>query len=222
MITYHYKIILLGDSCVGKTTIFNQLLDVPFDPRYSTTIGVDYGSIHLNIMNNIRLKLKIWDTAGQERFNSIIKSYYKCAQIAIFVYDTTSQISLDNINKWIENYLSNSNPNQDIQLMYLIGNKKDKVFNNEKIDLNIINNLINKYKMKHYEICAKNKLNVEDVFNNIANDIYTSTYVLIKNNILNIHVEYSSDEKPINLLNPISNPNSKPNSKPKPNKKCCY
>ena len=107
MITYSHKVIFLGDSCVGKTTIFDKLLYDKNTDAYSATIGVDYGVRIYSMDNDIKIKLKLWDTAGQERFKSIITTYYNSCDVVIFVFDAHRPETFNNIEKWINQYLEN-------------------------------------------------------------------------------------------------------------------
>ena len=106
-ITYSHKVILLGDSCVGKTTIFDKLLYDKHNDTYSATIGVDYGARLYVLNNSQRIKLKFWDTAGQERFKSIVSTYYNSCNIVIFVFDANRYETFNNVENWINEYLNN-------------------------------------------------------------------------------------------------------------------
>src|SRR5437870_2332915 len=96
---YVFKIILIGDSGVGKSSILYRLSDDKFSD-VTSTIGVDYKTKIMNI-DNKNIKLMIWDTAGQERFRAITSSYYRNVHGAILVYDITNRESFNNLHKWI-------------------------------------------------------------------------------------------------------------------------
>ena len=95
-----FKLILIGDSYVGKSNILLKYLKNQFNENSKTTIGVEFGTKNI-IINNKRIKIQIWDTAGQERYRSITSAYYKGAKGALIVYDITRKNTFDNIDKWI-------------------------------------------------------------------------------------------------------------------------
>ena len=96
-----HKIVIVGDSRVGKSSILRRLVDATFDPKYNPTIGVNFGNHDLR-MGNAVARLQIWDTAGQERFHSLGPSYYRGAKAVIFVYDVTSRESFRHLDDWIK------------------------------------------------------------------------------------------------------------------------
>lgn len=112
-----YKILLVGDVGVGKTTFLQKYLSNNMDLRYLATLGVEVTSI--NYDNNI--KLSVWDCAGQEKFSGLGNGYYKDAHAAIVFYDTTSNLSKNNVQSWI-NSIRNVRPNIPI---ILCGTKSD-------------------------------------------------------------------------------------------------
>ena len=98
---YIFKLVLIGDTCVGKSCILVRFSDDIFDDNYVTTIGVDFGFKTMAIKNKI-VKIQIWDTAGQERYRSITTAYYRGAAAIIICCDCTNRESFDNIKNWIE------------------------------------------------------------------------------------------------------------------------
>ena len=116
-----FKIILVGDTSVGKTNIINKYIKNEFHEDFCATIGVEFSHKQF-IIDNHKIKAQIWDTAGQERYKSITKAYYKGAKGAFIVYDITRKDTFDNIDKWRNELISSCN--QEINIM-LIGNKCD-------------------------------------------------------------------------------------------------
>ena len=96
-----FKVVLIGDSGVGKTNILSRYVRDEFSIETKSTVGVEFGSKIVKL-NNINIKVQIWDTAGQERYKSITNAYYKGAKGAFVVYDISKKETFDNINKWIE------------------------------------------------------------------------------------------------------------------------
>jgi len=117
------KVVMLGDTCVGKTSILNQYVNHRFDARYKATIGADFLTKELEIDGNL-LTLQIWDTAGQERFQSLGSAFYRGADACILVFDLTNPQSFQHIGSWFDEFAIQSG--QSNQLI-LVGNKADLV-----------------------------------------------------------------------------------------------
>ena len=118
---YLFKILILGDSFVGKTNILKRFIHNEFDSTTKETVGVEFDSKNYNFGEKI-IKAQIWDTAGQERYRSVTKTYYKGAKGALLVYDISRRITFENIDNWIIDLRTNGD--KDI-LIILIGNKSD-------------------------------------------------------------------------------------------------
>ncbi|EFC37378.1 rab family small GTPase [Naegleria gruberi] len=118
-----YKILLLGDAGVGKTSLAIKWVDGSFQENYIATIGVDFKKKDVTIDNQM-IKLQIWDTAGQERYNTIQATYYRGCAGVLVVYDMTDSESFQNVQKWITNIEKNTSPQDDITVL-LVGNKAD-------------------------------------------------------------------------------------------------
>ena len=116
-----FRIILVGDTSVGKTNIINKYIKNEFQEDFYATIGVEFSHKQF-IVDNHKIKAQIWDTAGQERYKAITRAYYKGAKGAFIVYDITRKDTFDDIDKW-RNELVNS-CNKEVTIM-LIGNKCD-------------------------------------------------------------------------------------------------
>ena len=129
-----YKMILLGDSSVGKTCIFKKITTGQFNEKSISTIGMDrrtlFFEINVNKENEPEKKknceIQLWDTAGQERFRSITKTYYTSSHGLVFIYDLTKRETFDNLDEWIKN-AKESLGNEYKYLIFLMGNKLDIV-----------------------------------------------------------------------------------------------
>ena len=117
------KLLLVGDSGVGKTNILTRFSKNEFNHNTKSTIGVEFGTKILNIKDH-NIKLQIWDTAGQERYKSITVAYYKGSKGAIIVYDITRKESFNNILTWLNDIKNNAD--KDIVII-LVGNKCDLI-----------------------------------------------------------------------------------------------
>jgi Ras-related protein Rab-10 len=118
---YLFKILLIGDSGVGKTCILCRFSDDSFNSSFISTIGIDFKMKTIDL-NGKKIKLQIWDTAGQERFYTITSTYYRGAMGIMLCYDITDGKSFDSIGKWLRNIEENAN--EDVVKM-IIGNKCD-------------------------------------------------------------------------------------------------
>ena len=122
-----FKLILLGDSGVGKTNLISRYISNSFDENTRATIGVEFFCKNYRINHKKLIKVEIWDTAGQERYKAITSVYYKGAKGAFIVYDITSRKSFENIDKWIGEI--NEKTSNEVKII-IIGNKTD--LNNER------------------------------------------------------------------------------------------
>ena len=162
---YIFKLILIGNSGVGKSSILQRYIQKIFNDSYSSTIGVDFFMKSLTIGDK-SIKLQLWDTAGTEKFRSITTGYYRGADAAFVVFDLSSKYSYNSLNEWIESYYKFSNPDVEKNVI-LIGNKCDLVdkreVTNEEIENFIKNNNIN-----YFETSAKEGKNIDEAFLFIA------------------------------------------------------
>ena len=116
-----YKIIIIGDSGVGKSNILSRYLRDEFKQDSKSTVGVEFGAKKLTI-NNTTIKAQIWDTAGQERYRSITSTYYKGSKGCFIVYDITQTSTFESVDRWYNEMKKTADPNISI---VLVGNKCD-------------------------------------------------------------------------------------------------
>jgi len=119
--SYLFKIIIIGDTGVGKSCLLLNFIDKRFREEHDLTIGVEFGTKIIDAGGQ-KVKLQIWDTAGSESFRSITRSYYRGAAAALLVYDSTRRESFVNIMEWLNEARYNGNPDMSISL---VGNKID-------------------------------------------------------------------------------------------------
>ena len=117
------KVVIIGDTGVGKTALMNRFLFDKFDPESMPTLGAQSKPRIVDVPGEGQIKLTLWDTAGQEKFKSLTRMYFQDAEAALIVYDTTFQESFESAAKWVEDLKANANV-PDI-LIALVGNKSD-------------------------------------------------------------------------------------------------
>ena len=188
---YIFKIILIGSSGVGKSSLIQRYTQKTFEDVYDCTIGVDFFTKTIDV-NGKTVKLQIWDTAGTEKYRSITSSYYRGSHCALIVFDLTSKDSFESLPTWIENYYKNCNQEFDKNVI-MIGNKIDL---SEKRDVTQekINDFIKLNNLVYFETSAKTGENVDESFQYIAQKLMEEQELKeklgvkreVKNNNLNL------------------------------------
>ncbi|KAK6946620.1 Small GTPase [Dillenia turbinata] len=118
---YLFKLVLIGDSGVGKSNLLSRFTKNEFNLESKSTIGVEFATRSLNIDGKV-IKAQIWDTAGQERYRAITSAYYRGAVGALLVYDVTRHATFENVERWLRELRNHTDPNI---VVMLIGNKSD-------------------------------------------------------------------------------------------------
>ena len=103
------KVVIIGDSGVGKTAIMNRYLFERYDPESMPTLGSSMQSKQVEVPGEGKIKLTLWDTAGQEKFKSLTRMYFQDAEAALIVYDVTFRQSFENAKKWVDDLKENAN-----------------------------------------------------------------------------------------------------------------
>jgi len=154
-----FKLLLIGDSGVGKSCLLLRFSDGSFNESFISTIGVDF-KIKTIELDGRKIKLQIWDTAGQERFQTITSSYYRGAHGIILVYDITDPRSFENINKWLTEIEAHSG---GTVLKMLVGNKCD-LEEQRAIPTSKGKELADSLQIPFLETSAKNIVRVDEAF----------------------------------------------------------
>jgi small GTP-binding protein len=200
---YSFKIILIGNSGVGKTSLTLKATKNIFNLNYNATVGFEFSTFIVKVDNYI-IKLQIWDTCGQEIYRGLITNFYKNCSLAIIVYSIDNRDSFNDIDDWIKELKINSKPDAKI---FLIGNKTD-LEENRKVEFNEGEEIKKNYNFDYFnEASAKSGINTKELFIKAA-------LLLCED-----YKKFNKKEKSSSLISlTISNHNEKKKLK---KKKCC-
>lgn len=162
-----FKVVLCGDSGVGKSNIMGRYTKDEFSESTPTTIGVEFLTKAITF-DGKSLAIQIWDTAGQERFNSIAKSYYRGAVGAFIIYDITNRISFDHVDRWLHLLKQHSHPSI---VLCLLGNKSD-LREKRAVSFEEAEEFAKKSGLLFFEVSAKEATNVNRAFERTIVEIY--------------------------------------------------
>ncbi|KAI5698769.1 GTP-binding protein ypt2-like [Diaphorina citri] len=165
-----YKILVLGDSNVGKTCIVHRFCDETYYDTYISTIGIDFKQKIIDL-DDVPTKLQIWDTAGQERFRTLTTAYYRGAMGILLMYDVTNLESFQHLNYWLKNIEENASP--DV-VKVLAGNKSD-VKTQRAVQTKDAQMLADNYSLPFYEVSCKQNINIDEAFLTLARLIREQT-----------------------------------------------
>ena len=165
-----YKIIIIGDSCVGKTSLMRRYVKNSFSQIYQSTIGVDFLSKIVKSGNRI-VELQIWDTAGSERFRSMNNAFYRGADACIVVFDLTNVHSFMNLENWIDEFLINATLKDPESFPFMIiGNKAD-LEEEKKVNSNMIKRFCSSKNINYFETSSKLNTNIDGAFDYLINKL---------------------------------------------------
>ena len=162
-----YKIILLGDSGVGKTCLLSMYTNGKCGPTIPT-IALEFCTKEIELDDNYKVKVQLWDTAGQERFKSLAMTYYRKAYGILLLFDITKRSSFISCKNYLEEIRVNSDKNC---VIYLVGNKID-LKNHREITYDEANLFAKIEKIKYVETSAIKNMKVEEVFSSLLKNIY--------------------------------------------------
>ena len=162
------KVITVGESEVGKTSIIRRYIHNIFDESILSTIGLNFSYKEVKLKNGKNLKIKLIDTAGQEKYKALAKSYFKNVDAVLFIFAINDKDSFDNIINWINFFKDNHNGKEGIP-MYLIGNKSDQ---EREVQKDVIDDFISKNNYKYFETSAKENTGIDELFQELSEDLY--------------------------------------------------
>ncbi|EGR29423.1 Ras family protein, putative [Ichthyophthirius multifiliis] len=187
------KILIIGNSNVGKTCMVMRYCENQFTNEFYATIGVDFKTKNLQIDDKI-IKLQIWDTAGQDRFRTITNNYYRGANGILIVYDITDRDSFQNVKQWM--YEIEKNAKENVQKI-LVGNKCDQN-DQRQVDYEEGLHLSQQYNLTFFEASAKNSHNIELSFQTLVKNIVEKGGFPQKHQGLKIGRNYNQKQVEIN------------------------
>jgi len=166
------KIVFVGDSAVGKSSILLRFTEGHFDPNVAATIGVDFKVHMLDFKNEVKVNLTIWDTAGQEKFSSMTSSYYRGAHGIFLVYDVTNRESFDHVRKWLNEIDMYSTSSDVVKMM--IGNKIDLGAELRRVTKEEAEQFAKENQLQFQECSPKEDLGINTAFETLINAVLDS------------------------------------------------
>jgi len=164
------KVILLGDSSVGKTSLMVQYVNKKFNNQYKATIGADFLTKEVMVEDRL-VTMQIWDTAGQERFQSLGVAFYRGADCCVLVFDVTATKTFENLDCWREEFLIQAGPKNPEDFPFIVlGNKIDKEDKRVISEKKALGWCAQKGNIPYFETSAKEGIKVEQAFQTIARD----------------------------------------------------
>jgi len=165
----NFKIIIIGDSGVGKSSILKRAVKGTFDPNYQATVGFEFLLLYY-IVNDYKIKLQIWDTCGEEMYRSLVQGFYRNTSLAVLVYDISNKESYEGLDVWLKDIRSRLNEEVPI---FIAGNKSD-LEDERKITSDEAKEFSKTRRTKHFTECsAKTGYNIENIFYEAAKYLYS-------------------------------------------------
>lgn len=163
-VDYSVKIMILGDSAVGKTSLLRAWCEGDFHSRFMPTMGLDYRQKHL-VVDGHKMKVQVWDSAGQERFKVITQAYYRGSHGMLLVFDVTNRTSFNNIHSWVKSVSDHTTYSERKVRFVLVGNKTD--LPNRVVTREEAENLARAFGVSYAETSAKQFDGIEDCFTSL-------------------------------------------------------
>ena len=208
---HNFKVVLVGETGVGKTSIISQFIDQVFEEELQTSTGGSFSSKEIFFDNGKSLKLEIWDTAGQERYRSLTKIFYKNSSCAILVYDITKKPTFDELKNYWIGQIKESAP-KDIMLA-IVGNKED-LLDKEQVDENEARDFAKENNALFFSTSAKNS----DAINQLFIDIGKKYTGWNSNAKIELNKEKNDNENKKNKINEEINNDNEENNENKTRK----
>lgn len=208
---YLFKVVLIGDSGVGKSNLLSRFTRNQFNLESKTTIGVEFATKSIEY-DGKRIKAQIWDTAGQERYRAITSAYYRGAVGALLVYDLSKRLTYDNVSRWLKELRDHADPHIVIML---VGNKKD-LRNMRQVQTDESTEFCRQNNLYFIETSALLDANVTEAFEKILQEIYKLISRRNPGSFDDEDTQFMGQGESIDLLPPIDG-----DVRPEESKGCC-
>ena len=203
-----FKVIIVGNSGVGKSSLLKRGSQKKFTESYQATIGFEFLLMYYDV-NGIKMKLQIWDTCGQEMYRSLIQGFYRNTALTLLIYAVNDQKSFDDLDNWLKDIKSSTDNTQPI---FLIGNKCDLDKELKIVSENDGQEFVRKNALEYFsEASAKSGYGVNETFNKIVEYLYKESYLKGKSKLKKMKLSITDGG--------LNNNNNKNTSEKK--KKCC-
>lgn len=219
---YQFRLILIGQSTVGKSSLLRQFKEGEYFPDISLTVGVDFHAKMIRV-NGHPIKMQLWDTAGQDRFRAIVKAYYRNAVGGLLVFDITNRDSFRSLEEWYDEVMKIADPHKPV--FVLVGNKTDQD-KQRQVTREEGEWFARNHGMDYTETSAKSGKNVEEAFHTLAENILS----MVENGQIKVEDGWDGVKKGEQLnKHRRGSPNTysttvsldNPHPTPIPEKKCC-
>jgi len=191
MTTRQYKVVLLGDSGVGKTNLITQFVKGEFIEAQESTIGVAFFSHSIQLQDGPCIRLELWDTAGQERYAGLAPLYYRGAHVAIIVYDITQPRTLDRAKLWVKELEQQS----DLSLCIALAGNKVDIEDQRKVSEKEALQYANDHHLLFLETSAKTGKNIKELFVKIAQILSTAPPPVKKEDKLRVGTDQAAPDQ---------------------------
>lgn len=166
---FECKVVVLGDSAVGKTSIAMRFIEDKFSESHVVTLAAKFQQPKVHLKSGTTVKINLWDTSGEEKFRSVLPIYFKNINGAILTYSINDKLTFDSVRYWLAE-LDKHVKKEDVAL-YLVGNKKDLPDSERKIETRTAQKLAEEHGMLFTEVSAKTGEGVNEVFRSLAEEL---------------------------------------------------
>jgi small GTP-binding protein len=181
-----FKVIIVGNSAVGKSSFLKRGAQKKFSESYQATIGFEFLLMYYEV-NGVKIKLQVWDTCGQEMYRSLIQGFYRNTALTLLMYAVNDLKSFDDLDNWVKDIKSSTENNQPI---FLVGNKCDLDKEMKKVTEDEGKEYVNQNSLEYFtEASAKTGYQVNETFEKVVGHLYKECYLKGKNNYKKLRLE---------------------------------
>lgn len=181
-----FKIIIVGNSGVGKSSFLKRGAQKKYSDSYQATIGFEFLLMYYEV-NGVKMKLQVWDTCGQEMYRSLIQGFYRNTALTLLMYAVNDQRSFDDLDNWVKDIKSSTENDQPI---FLVGNKCDLDKETKKVTEDNGKAFANQYSLAYFtEASAKSGYQVNETFEKMVGHLYKESYLKGKNNFKKLRLD---------------------------------